>query len=81
MTPFNAEAKTQLSVIQALFDEMESLYRDLESYFCFDQKQYPLHSFMKDIKTFKDQFKVRSKILRKKVFLISIIKGLKFESS
>ena len=38
---------------------METLYQDLETYFAFDKNQYPLHSLMKDIKTFKDQFKVK----------------------
>ena len=62
MSSFHEEAKTELNKIQALFSEMEQLYKELETYFAFDQKNYPLHSFMKDIKTFKDQFKVRNDI-------------------
>ena len=43
----------------SMFDEMESLYEDLETYFTFDKKQYPLHSLMKDMKTFTSQFQVQ----------------------
>ena len=59
MSSFHEEAKNELNRIEALFSEMEKLYNELETFFAFDQKHYPLHSFMKDIKTFKDQFKVR----------------------
>ena len=59
MTPLSREAKSQYQGVKSMFDEMETLYQDLETYFAFDKKQYPLHSLMKDIKTFKDQFKVK----------------------
>ena len=58
MTPFHKEAETNIDKAKKLLDEMELLYEDLETYFCFDQKQYPLHNLMKDIKTFKEQFMV-----------------------
>ena len=59
MTPFIKEAETDLNKTKKLFDDMESLYEDLGTYFCFDKKQYQLDAFMKDIKTFKEQFMVQ----------------------
>ena len=60
MAPFHKEAKAQLDKAQTLFDEVESLYLGLETFFCFNHMQYQLHSFMKDIKTFVEQFKVNN---------------------
>ena len=59
MTPFIREAETDLTKTKKLYNEMESLYEDLATYFCFDKKLYQLDAFMKDIKTFKEQFMVR----------------------
>ena len=74
MTPFYNVAKTEFSDVRKLKGEMEILYHDLETYFCFDQKKYQLHLFMRDIKTFKDQFKVKKKGYRNQLY-IKIITG------
>ena len=69
MTPFYNVAKTEFSDVRKLKGEMETLYHDLETYFCFDQKKYQLHLFMRDIKTFKDQFKVKKKGYRNQLYI------------
>ena len=60
MTAFCTNAKSEHKKMISMFDEMESLYEALETYFTFDKKQYPLHSLMKDMKTFTSQFQVQS---------------------
>ena len=39
--------------------KMESLFSELAEYFIFDAQKYTLEEFMSDIKTFKNQFKVK----------------------
>jgi diaphanous 2 len=39
--------------------KMESLFSELAEYFVFDAQKYTLEEFMSDIKTFKNQFKVK----------------------
>ena len=46
-------------MFQAMATKMESLYGDLAEYFVFDVQKYTLEEFMSDIKTFKNQFKVK----------------------
>ena len=51
--------RKSLFVFQAMATKMESLYGDLAEYFVFDVQKYTLEEFMSDIKTFKNQFKVK----------------------
>ena len=59
MTEFCRNAKSEHDIMSSTFEEMESLYEELETYLTFDKKQYPLHSLMNDIKTFTSQFQVQ----------------------
>ena len=60
MGSFCEDARRQCDILQAMFKKMETLYGGLESYYVFDKQKYTLEEFMSDVKTFKDQFKVRS---------------------
>ena len=60
MGAFNKEARTQCDILQAMAKKMEELYGALSEYLVFDKQKYTLEEFMGDVKTFKDQYKVRS---------------------
>ena len=60
MGAFSKEARTQCDILQAMAKKMEELYGQLSEYLVFDRQKYTLEEFMGDIKTFKDQYKVRS---------------------
>ena len=74
MTEFCTNATSDLKKLASMFKEMESLYEDLEIYFTFDKKQYPLHSLMKDIKTFTSQFQVQPRNIILNLFSIPFMK-------
>ena len=59
MGAFSKEARTQCDILQAMAKKMEELYGQLSEYLVFDRQKYTLEEFMGDIKTFKDQYKVK----------------------
>ena len=60
MKEFSINARSEFDTMKSIFAEMESVYEDLEAYFCFNKTEYPIACFMKDIKDFKDNFKVQT---------------------
>ena len=73
MNEFCSKAREQCDILQAMSDKMDKLYGELGEYFVFDKQKYVLEEFMKDIKTFKDQFKVWFDIT---IFLFTFILNL-----
>lgn len=43
-----------------MYKKMDSMFEDMSEYFCFDKTQYIMKDFFGDIKTFQDDFKVKS---------------------
>jgi hypothetical protein len=74
MGSFCAEARSQCDILQAMATKMEKLYTELADYFVFDAQKYTLEEFMSDIKTFKNQFKVR-------MALITLLTGFSQETA
>lgn len=60
MEKFAEEAREQCDVMQNMFKKMDNLYTDLSEYYAFDKQKYTLEEFFSDLKTFKDNFIVRS---------------------
>ena len=58
MKPFSVDARLNLNEIKKILQEMEARYTELEVYYVFDKKRYPIDDFLSDIKLFRDQFKV-----------------------
>ena len=59
MGAFCNQAREQCDILQAMAQKMDKLYSGLGEYYVFDKQKYSLEEFMTDIKTFKDQFKVK----------------------
>ena len=53
--------------------KMESLFGELAEYFVFDAQKYTLEEFMSDIKTFKNQFKVKYFSYEQNFYLFSFL--------
>ncbi|KAL3878570.1 hypothetical protein ACJMK2_030907 [Sinanodonta woodiana] len=53
---FVTSATGQFEVLCAMYNKLDSLYKDLGKYFCFDPFKYTLDEFFGDIKTFKENF-------------------------
>ena len=64
MGAFCNQAREQCDILQAMAQKMDKLYRGLGEYYVFDKQKYSLEEFMTDIKTFKDQFKVKFSLLK-----------------
>ena len=60
MESFSKDANSQYKIAENMLGEMDGLYADLAKYFCFNKEQYPINCLMKDINTFKEQFKVNT---------------------
>ena len=59
MESFSKDANSQCKIAENMIEEMDGLYADLAKYFCFDKANYSINCLMKDIDTFKEQFKVK----------------------
>ena len=64
MSGFLEEAQSQYSVLSAMRQKLDSLYKELSEYFVLDKINYTLEDFFGDFRTFKDQFKVAHQKLR-----------------
>ena len=62
MESFSKDAAIQYKIASNMLEEMDSLYTDLAKYFSFNKQHYPFNCLMKDIKTFKEHFKVKKNI-------------------
>ena len=60
MELFSKDANSQYKIAENMLGEMDGLYADLAKYFCFNKEHYPINCLMKDINTFKEQFKVKT---------------------
>ncbi|XP_054279707.1 protein diaphanous isoform X2 [Macrosteles quadrilineatus] len=56
MGSFVVEAKQQCALLMNMFQNMETLYKDLSEYYVFDNQKYSLNEFFTDLKMFKDDF-------------------------
>ncbi len=70
MGAFSKEARAQCDILQAMAKKMEELYNFLSDYYVFDKQKYTLEEFMGDVKTFKDQFKVRKTLAMQLLSLV-----------
>ena len=61
MGAFCQQARKECDILTAMAQKMTELYTSLAEYFVFDAQKYSLEDFMGDIKTFKQQFKVKKK--------------------
>ena len=59
MGAFCQQARKECDILTAMAQKMTELYTSLAEYFVFDAQKYSLEDFMGDIKTFKQQFKVK----------------------
>ena len=62
MGAFCQQARKECDILTAMAQKMTELYTSLAEYFVFDAQKYSLEEFMGDIKTFKQQFKVKNRI-------------------
>ncbi|XP_018057951.1 PREDICTED: protein diaphanous [Atta colombica] len=56
MKPFAKKARESYEVLQNMFKNMDTLYKDISEFFSFDKQKYTIEEFFGDIKTFKDDF-------------------------
>uniref|UniRef100_A0A2M4BBJ2 Putative rhoa gtpase effector dia/diaphanous n=1 Tax=Anopheles marajoara TaxID=58244 RepID=A0A2M4BBJ2_9DIPT len=56
MGKFAIECRAQVEVLGRMLAQMESLFKSLSEFYCFDPAKYTMEEFFTDIKTFKDAF-------------------------
>jgi diaphanous 2 len=56
---FLGSAKEQFEVLNTMYKQLDSQYKTLAKYYCFDLNKYSVEEFFGDIKVFKDGFLVR----------------------
>ena len=57
MTGFVEEAESQFSILKAMRQKLDGLFKELSEFYVFDKTKYNIEDFFGDIKMFKDQFK------------------------
>ena len=57
MTSFVEEAESQFSILKAMRQKLDGLFKELAEFYVFDKSKYTIEDFFGDIKMFKDQFK------------------------
>ena len=57
MAGFVEEAESQFSILKAMRQKLDGLYKELSEFYVFDKTKYTIEDFFGDIKMFKDQFK------------------------
>jgi len=55
---FAKEARQQCDLLQNMFKNMTSMYKELSEFYAFDTAKYTFEEFYTDIKSFKDSFLV-----------------------
>lgn len=56
MNKFLEDANKQFDILERMFNKIDSLYKDLGTYFCFDPKKFTLDEFFTEISIFKNDF-------------------------
>ncbi|KAL5011351.1 hypothetical protein ScPMuIL_009902 [Solemya velum] len=58
---FISSAKEQYDVLNSMYKKMDSLYREMGKFYCFDCKKYTMEELFNDVKNFKEGFQVTLK--------------------
>ncbi|EAT35552.1 AAEL012283-PA, partial [Aedes aegypti] len=56
MGTFAVECRKQVELLGKMLSQMETLFKSLSEYYCFDPAKYTMEEFFTDIRTFKDAF-------------------------
>ena len=55
---FLGSAKEQFEVLNTMYSQMDSIFKEIGKFYAFDPKKYTMEDFFADIKVFKDGFVV-----------------------